>query len=151
VGLLAPPVLYDPAVAVTKATTAALVMTAFDTTNLRSTFLAPRSGRAQVRIACVLHGAVTFPSILLGVLEGATVRGRVCPIGGLPGTALATMPIPREAVFVIGGLTPGQSYTWDAAYGVEVGVAATGIKYGGPNNTVANDAFGAIIFEIWEV
>ena len=39
--------------------------------------------------------------------------------------------------------------TWDAAYGVETAVAATGLKYGGPNNATANDAFGALIFEVW--
>ncbi len=37
-----------------------------------------------------------------------------------------------------------------AAYGVETLVASTGLKYGGPNNTTANDAFGAFQFEIWE-
>jgi hypothetical protein len=34
-------VAYDPAAAVTKATSAALAMTAFDTTNLRVTFTGP--------------------------------------------------------------------------------------------------------------
>ena len=141
--------LYDPAVAVTKNTTAAQAMTALDTTALRLTFNAPSSGRVQVRICCTVHGAVTFPSILLGVMEGATVRGRVSPIGALKNTAVATAHVTQEAVFLVTGLTPGTDYTFDAAYGVETGVAATGIKYGGPNNTVANDAFGGLVFEIW--
>jgi hypothetical protein len=143
--------LYDPAVAVTKSTAAAMAMTAFDIANLRAAFVAPPSGIVQVRIACAVHGATTFPTILLGVLEGSTVRGRFCPIGGVPGTAVATMAMPREAVVLVTGLTPGVQLTWDAAYGVETGVASTGIKYGGPNNTVANDAFGGIAYEIWEV
>jgi hypothetical protein len=29
-------------------------------------------------------------------------------------------------------------------------VAATRLKFGGPDKTTANDAFGAFIFEIWE-
>lgn len=141
---------YDPAAAVTKATSALLAMTALDTTNLRAVFNAPASGKVTVRIQVTVHGATTFPAILLGVLEGSTVIKRVAPIGGLKATAVATTMVTQEAVFTITGLTPSQQYTWDAAYGVETIVAATGIKYGGPNNATANDAFGAAIFEIWE-
>lgn len=141
---------YDPAVAVSKATTAALALTALDTTNLRIPFTVPPSGRVLVRLKGVLHGAATFPQIVLGVLEGATVRGRAVPIGAPTGTALATTMMPVEATFVVDGLTPGANLTWDAAYGVETLVAATGLKYGGPNNTTANDAFGAFSFEIWD-
>jgi hypothetical protein len=140
---------YDPAVAVTKSTAAAAAMTAFDTTNLRLTFMAPARGIVQVRICCTVHGATTMPSILLGVMSGANVVGRVSPIGGLKNTAVATAMVTQEAVFLVNGLTPGQEYVADAAYGVETGVAATGIKYGGPNDTTANNAFGGVIFEIW--
>lgn len=141
--------LYDPAVAVNKATTALLAMTALDTTNLRIAFTVPASGRVLVRLQGVLHGATTFPQILLGVLEGATVRMRKAPmLGG--GNLAATTLMNVEAVAVIEGLTPGASLTWDAAYGVETLVASTGLKYGGPNNTTANDAFGGFSFEVWE-
>jgi hypothetical protein len=143
-------ILYDPTTAVTKATSAALAMTALDTTNLRITFTAPSSGRVLVRIVCSVHGATTFPTILLGVMSGSTVVARVAPVGGLKNTAVATALATQDATFVVGGLTGGNSYTWDAAYGVETLVASTGIKYGGPNNTTANDAFGAIQYEIWE-
>lgn len=142
-------VLYDPATAVNKVTTAALAMTALDTTNLRLTFTAPANGTVLVRMAGVVHGATTFPQILLGVLDGATVRGRVAPRADLGGTALATTLVPVEGTFLVTGLTPGNSYTWDAAYGVETLVASTGLKYGGPNNTTANDAWGGFIYEIW--
>ncbi len=141
---------YDPEVAVTKATSALLAMTALDTTNLRITFTVPASGRVLVRLQGTVHGATTFPAILLGVLEGSTVIKRVSPIGGLKSTAVATAQSTQEATFVIEGLTPAAGKTWDAAYGVEVVVAATGIKYGGPNDTTTNNAFGAFIFEIWE-
>src|SRR5687768_16128004 len=137
---------YDPAVAVNKVTTANLALTALDTTNLRLTFNAPASGTVLVRLQGVIHGATTFPTILLGVLEGSTVRGRVCPIGGLKTTAVATAMVTQEASFVVTGLTPSQQYIWDAAYGVETAVAATGLKYGGPNNATANDAFGGFCF-----
>jgi hypothetical protein len=143
-------VLYDPAVAVTKSTAALLAMTAIDTTNARINFTVPASGRVLVRIMCTVHGATTFPTILLGVLQGSTVIARVSPIGGLKNTAVATATVTQEATFVVSGLTPSASLTWDAAYGVEVLIASTGIKYGGPNNTTTNDAFGAFIFEIWD-
>jgi hypothetical protein len=141
---------YDPAAAVTKATTALLAMTAFDTTNLRlASITVPSHGMLRWRIICAVHGATTLPSILLGVLEGATVRGRVAPmVGG--GNLVATGRYQHEATGLITGLTPGASVTLDAAYGVEVIVATTGIKYGGPNNTTTNDAFGAIVFEVFD-
>ena len=141
--------LYDPAAAVSKATTAALAMTAIDTTNLRLTFTAPASGNVLVRLGGVLHGATTFPQILLGILDGATVRGRSQPLGGLKATALATAQLAVEACFLITGLTPSNSYTWDAAYGVETGITSTGLKYGGPDNASGNNAFGGFTFEIW--
>jgi hypothetical protein len=142
---------YDPAVAVTKATSALLAMTALDTTNLRLVFTVPASGCVLVRQAGVIHGATTFPQILIGVLQSTTVIRRVAPsCRSVAGTALATTQMPFEATFCMRGLTPSASLTWDAAYGVEVILAATGIKYGGPNDTTTNNAFGGYCFEIWE-
>ena len=66
--------LYDPTTSVNKVTTAALAMTALDTTNLRLTFTAPANGAVLVRLVGTLHGATTFPQILLGVLDGSTVK-----------------------------------------------------------------------------
>jgi len=142
-------ILYDPAVAVTKGTVAS-AMAAFDTTNARLTFTVPTSGRVLVRIQCVVHGATTFSTILLGVMNGATVVGRVCPIGGIKTTAVATAMVTQEATFVVPGLTPAASLTWDAAWGIETFVSNSLIKYGGPNDTTVNNAFGALVFEIWE-
>jgi hypothetical protein len=140
---------YDPAIAVTKGT-ATSALAAFDTTNARITFTVPVSGMVLVRIGCVVHGATTFSSILLGVLEGATVKGRACPNGGLRNTAVATAMAFQEASFVVPGLTPAAQLTWDAAWGIETFVANSLIKYGGPNDGTANNAFGALIFEVWE-
>jgi hypothetical protein len=140
--------LYDPASAVTKSTAALLAMTAIDTTNLRITFTAPASLKVLVRLQCTVHGATTFPTILLGVLEGSTVVMRVSPMGGLKTTAVATAQSTQEATAVL-TVTSG-SHTFDAAYGVEILLASTGIKYGGPNDTTTNNAFGAFIFEVWE-
>lgn len=142
--------LYDPATAVTWATTSNLALTAMDTTNLRNSFTVPANGKVMVRMACTVHGAATMPSILLGVLQGSTVIGRMSPIGGLKNTAVATAMVTQEAVFVVSGLTPGASLTWDMAYGVETGVTSSALKAGGPNDTTTNNAFGAAIFEIWE-
>lgn len=140
---------YDPATAVTKATSALLPMTALDTTNLRLTFTVPANGSVMVRLQGTLHGATTFPQILLGVLEGSTVRGRVAPAGFINGTAAATTFLTVEALFVVTGLTPAASVSWDAAYGVETIVASTGLKYGGANDSTANSAFGALLYEVW--
>ena len=143
-------VLYDPAGAVSKTLASRLAMTAFDTTNARITFVA-QTTQVLWRIRCNLSGATTFPTILLGVLDGATVKARVSPVGAIPGTALATTNVPHEACGVITGLTKGTTYNYDAAYGVEILLAATNIHYGGPDNTTANDAWGALQFEIWAV
>ena len=140
---------YDPGTAVSKATSSLLAMTAFDTTNLRLTFTAPANGCVLVRIRCTLLGSTTFPTILLGVLDGSTVKGRVSPVGALPGTALASTRATQEALFVVSGLTPGNSYTWDAAYGVEVAITSTNIKYGGTDDNAGADAWGGIQFEIY--
>lgn len=141
--------LYDPAIAVSKATTAALAMTAIDTTNLRLAITVPAHGMVRFRLMAVLHGATTFPSILLGVMNGATVLGRVAPVQSLGNTAVATAMVNVEAEFTVTGLTPG-AMNVDAAYGVETLVSSTGLKYGGPNNTTANDAFGGFVFEAWD-
>ena len=143
--------LYDPASAVSKVTTSALAMTAFDTTNLRITFTAPSSGNVLVRIRCPVHGATTFPQVLFGVLAGSTVIARTAPIGGLKTTAVATALLTLESEAIVTGLTPSGSYTWDAAYGVETVAASTGLKYGGPDNTTTDDARGAITYEIWAI
>jgi hypothetical protein len=142
---------YDPATAVAKSCAALLAMTAMDTTNLRLTFTVPANGIVQVRQAGVLAGATTMPQILLGVLQGTTVMKRFSPIGALRGTALATTHVPFEAVYLVTGLTPGASLTWDSAYGVEVILAATNIQYGGPNDTTTTNAWGGFAFEIWSV
>jgi hypothetical protein len=141
--------LYDPSSAVSKATTSLLAMTAIDTTNLRITFTAPASGKVLVRMRAPVHGATTFPQILFGVLDGSTVRARTAPLGGLKTTAVATAQLAREGQCVVTGLTGGTSYTWDAAYAVQVLIASTGLKYGGPDNATTNDAWGGFLYEIW--
>lgn len=144
--------LYDPAAAVSKSCAAAAAMTAFDTTNLRIAFTVPASGKVLVRIKTITHGSTTWPAILLGVLESGTgLRGRSAPVGGISGTGTGQGFVPQESSFVVTGLTPGASLTWDAAYSVELLNATSAIKYGGPNNTTTNDAFGAIQYEIWAV
>ena len=144
---------YDPAAAVSKATSALLAMTALDTTNLRNTFTVPANGSVLVRMAGAVHGGSAtpfYPQVLLGVLEGTTVRGRTAPHGKVNGTVgSATLVMVVEALFVVTGLTPSASLSWDAAYGVEVIVAGSAIKYGGGNDTTTNNAFGAFCYEIW--
>ena len=141
--------LYDPAVAVSKATSALLAMTAFDTTNLRLNVTVPAHGFVFFRMRCSLSGATTMPQVLLGVMNGATIVGRAVPQASLGGTALATTNVPLVAEFTVSGLTPG-STNFDAAYDVETLLAATNIHYGGPNDTTANNAWGGFLFEAWD-
>ena len=141
--------LYNPSVAVTKSTANLIAMTAMDTTNLRNVFIVPAHGMVGVVLRGVLTGAITYPSILLGVMNGATVVGCVAPIQTLGNTAVATALVNVEAVFIITGLTPG-SVTWDAAYAVKTIVAASGIRYGGPNDAIANSAFGGFTFSVYD-
>lgn len=148
-GLLAS-VNYDPAGAATDATSALSAMAAFDTTNLRLVFTAPPNGTVLVKIRCAQKGATTSPQVLLGVMDGATVKGRVAPLCGRLALGANTNLLTREARFLVTGLTPGTSYTYDAAWGTEFAVASSTINWGGPNNTTANDASGAFTFEIWE-
>lgn len=142
---------YDPATEANVATTAATAMTAFDTTNLRLTFTAPSSGRVLVRIGCtgtVATGPL-MPQVLLGVLASSTVVARVAanPIIGSSNVGAYGR---YEVQFVVSGLTPGDSYTWDAAYGVETGQASTKLAWGGPDDTTGNNAFGGFTFEVWD-
>lgn len=148
---------YDPGSNVLKSVTSAIGLTAFDTTNARLTFNAPASGKVQWRIAVGLKAiARTHDAVLLGVLEGSTVRGRmlasVTPVAG--GQAVANDVDQRhlmDVTAIISGLTPGQSYTFDAAYSVPGDTFDSGnIEYGGPD-TPAVGANGALVFEIWEV
>jgi hypothetical protein len=141
---------YDPAAAVSKATSALLALTALDTTNLRIAFTVPASGRVMVRLRGTIHGATSCPTIHLGVLESSTVKMRAAAINNFgPSAPAATDHYPVEACAVIPGLTPSASLTWDAAYAVETVTASSNLKYGGPNNTTANDAFGGFTYEVW--
>lgn len=141
--------LYDPAVAVAKITTAAMAMTAFDTANLRLAVTVPAHGMVRFRLLCAISGDNTYPQVLLGVMNGATIIGRVTPRGSLAGTALATTRLFLAAEFTVTGLSPGAA-NFDAAYGVEVANVSTAIRYGGPDNAVANDAWGGFVFEAWD-
>lgn len=142
-------ILYDPSGAVSKATSSLIAMTAFDTTNLRLAVTVPAHGMVRIHMHCVLEGATTFPSILLGVLNGASVIGRVAPVQTLGNTAVATARLSCDADFTMTGLAPG-AMNMDAAYGVEVVVAATNIKYGGPNDTTTDNAWGGFVFEAFD-
>lgn len=141
---------YDPGTAVSKSVAAAVALTAFDTTNARITFTAPQSGAVRVRVKAVaISGGSSFPTIMLGVLESSTIVFRASPIGGQLGVFASTLYAPQEVSGVITGLTPGSSHTYDAAYASESAVGTTAIKYGGPDNATANDAWGALQFEVW--
>jgi hypothetical protein len=140
-------VTYDPGTAATKSTAACAAMAALDTTNARITFTAPANGKVLVRIRVALKGALTNPQLLLGVLESTTVMGRQAPTAGRQGGSANLYTL--ESSFVVSGLGAG-SHVWDAAYGVEFAVASTTLGWGGPNDTTASNAYGALVFEVWE-
>jgi hypothetical protein len=145
---------YDPAGQVTKSLGALLAMTAFDTTNARITFTAPANGRVEwrVKVSRILDaGGADIAGILLGVLDGATVRARsACADYEYRGSGSGSVRSPIWAKGIISGLTPGNSYTFDAAYGVESAESGSDLVYGGPDDTTSNSASGALVFEIWE-
>lgn len=140
-------VLYDPAGAVSKSLASLLAMTALDTTNLRLAITVPAHGVVRFRLRGVIHGATGVVALLLGVMQGATVVGRMAPAQGNINNAAALNMV--EAEFTVRGLTPGAA-NFDAAYGVETVIASLSIKYGGPDNTTGNDAFGGFLFEAWD-
>jgi hypothetical protein len=142
---------YDPTTLVLKTTSALLAMTAIDTTNLRLTFVAPASGNVLWRIRTNTGNQNDHGSILLGILDGSTVKARQSGLHSQHRTNQQSSPDICEVSGVITGLTPGQSYTWDAAYGVEeiATAGATGPNYGGPNDATVNNAYGGIAYEIW--
>jgi hypothetical protein len=140
---------YDPGSLVQKSTASLIPMTAIDTTNLRLTFTAASSS-VMVRMRAPTAGATTFPAILLGVLDGSTVKLRMAPMGALAGS-FATTYLSQEVNGLVTGLTPGNSYTWDAAYSVDIVLASTNLQYGGPNDASGNDASGGFVFEVWDV
>lgn len=146
--------LYDPTTAVSKSLATVIAMTALDTTNLRLGITIPTHGKVFVRMRCcvtyVTTTATLMPSILLGVMDGATVRGRVKPHfakSANPASSINSASCVAE--FVLTGLTPG-AMSLDAAYGVEELATSSNIKYGGPNNTTSDDAWGAFSFEAWD-
>jgi hypothetical protein len=57
-------------------------MTALDTTNLRITFTAPANGDCLGSDQAVTGSATSGVTILLGVLDAATVRARQHPMDG---------------------------------------------------------------------
>jgi len=104
-----------------------------------------------VRMQGVYTGSSSaFASILLGVLDGATVKGRIASNLGRwsRGTPAATDFNVVGGVFTV-DVTPSTSYTWDAAYGVELAAASTGLKWGGPDNNSGANAWGGFAYEIW--
>lgn len=141
--------LYDPGTAATKATSSLLAMTAFDTTNLRLTVTVPAHGMVRFKMRCQITGATTAPTVFLGVLNGATVVGRVVPLYENATANATSQNFALDAEFTATGLTPG-STSFDAAYAVQVVVASTNIKYGGPNNNSGANAWGAFLFEAWD-
>lgn len=141
---------YDPATQVVKSCAANLAMTALDTTNLRLTFQAPTSGNVLVRLRGGLFISSYPPAaVMLGVLEGATIKVRGVPLGQI-NTYIGGASIQGiELMTAITGLSPGSSYTWDAAYGIENPNSSTSLRYGGPNDATAQNANGAFTFEVW--
>ena len=140
---------YDPSTAVSKATSSLLAMTAIDTTNLRLAITVPAHGKVLFRMKCAVTGATTLPVILLGVMNSSTVVKRQIPQYCTNTQSGSTQAEIAVAEFIATGLTPG-AMNADAAYAVQVIVALTNIKYGGPNDTSGADAWGAFIFEAWD-
>lgn len=138
---------YDPAAVVTKSTAAALAMTALDTGQLRRTITAPASGFVVCRLRGVIEGAATYPQVQLGVMKAAAVLGRAVPTATVCGTPDADTRMVIEVLIPL--VLAAGTHVLDAAYSVEIPVASTAIKYGGPNDATADNAFGGFTFEVY--
>ena len=141
---------YDPAVVAAVSTNVVRAMAALNTTSLRLGFTVPLSGKVMVRMQGVVHGAATVPQMLWGVMDTSTVVARIAPKINSANLSASALVV-GEAMFVVAGLTPESALTWDAAVGVETAVSSSAIKYGGPNTSTANNAFGGFSFEVWGV
>lgn len=140
--------LYDPATAASHSTADYLAMTAIDTTNLRVSFTVPNHGAVKVYLSCVIGGANSSPQVLFGMMNGSTVVCRKAP--RLVKATSSTDDAVAFTQFTVSGLTPGP-VNWDVAYSVEDKVNSTSIKYGGPNDATANNAYGGFLIEVWDV
>lgn len=139
---------YDPGTAVSFSTSTTSSLAAIDTTNLRVTFTAPGSGNVCVRARATTSGAATYPTILLGVLEGSTSMARSATMG-TPFAAGATYSLAQEMYVPVTGLGAG-SHTWDLSYATQVAVSGSHIIAGGPNDATGADAWGAITFDVFD-
>lgn len=152
-GVLLNAVSYDPGTLATGSVTGLSGMAAMDVTNLRNTFTAPGSGTVQVRggfTVAATTTAPTWPGLLLGVLEGATVKLRMAPIGGLVNNSNHVGDaVGLEFFGFVTGLGAG-SHNFDLAYSVDVVGANTQAEWGGPNDTSGPDAGGAAWLEVWD-
>jgi hypothetical protein len=142
---------YDPATVggVSKATSALLAMTAVDTANLRLAITVPAHGKVRFKLRCAVAGATTCPVVLLGVMNGATVLGRQQPQSTPVTAPAASQVFTLDSEFTVSGLAAG-AMNVDAAYAVQVLVAATNIKYGGANTNAGANAWGGFLFEAWD-
>lgn len=144
---------YDPAAAASKVGTSLLAMTALDTTNLRCTFTAPASGKILVRChGGAVTGSTTTGSWHIGILEGATVVGRVSPlmVKDQTNTLASTDNMSLDGSFIVTGVSGG-SHSYDLAVGVDVVAGASGaFKWGGPNNASGGNAWGGVGIEVWD-
>lgn len=150
-GLLAG-VCYDPATAASVSCASLLAMTAIDATNLTVSFTAPSNGSVIVKMTTMATGGSATPQVLLGVMEhsGGAVIARKVPQVAVQGTGVgSTIHVPMSVVFPVTGLSAG-THTWDAGYAVQVVAASSVLKWGGPDDTTTNNAFGAFTFEVWD-
>lgn len=152
---------YDPGTIASKSVTSLLAPTKLDAgSNLSITFTSPgTSSWFYWRIRVVYTGASsTVGSVLLGLLESGTLvptssggtPAIQAPKRNLPAPMLASSRTVLDASGCVTGVSAG-SHTWDACYAVQLASSASGaLKWGGPDNTVSNDAAGAALFEVWQ-
>lgn len=143
---------YAPAANTSKTVAGDSAAHALDTTNLRVTFNAPASGEVIVALRAKF-GDRTANGKGWGVMNGAAVvamKGNQHwsnTEGGAESdeTSSADAGGGAEVEFLVVGLTPGASYSFDwAGYG---SVGTPGIKAGIP----ASNPWGIATMEVWEV
>jgi hypothetical protein len=142
--------LVDPTTPVTKSLATITAMAAMDTGTLRIPLTVPASGNVLARIRVAQTGAAATPAMFLGIMDGSTVKLRMAPLGGntQSSSAAATDLHIWEFLGIVTD-TPGASVNWDAAWSCETAQTGAVIGWGGPNDAVASNTYGAASYELW--
>ena len=113
---------YGPS-ARTGKTTTSTSLAAIDTTNMTVSFTAPASGQVLVRLTAFVVTAAGVSSFWALFTHGTTTQ-----VGNSMQYASGAGNVTVTTACLVTGLTPGTTYQWDWAWGVQSGTATIEIQ-----------------------